>query len=157
LRPPAIPDDDVWPANDPDRTDGVLLRRAVAYFLDLAFIGCLWFVAVVALSGASLVTFGLLSGGFALLVALPVAYHVLTIGLQGATWGQHLLGLVVCDRTLSPPSLLQALVSTVLFYLTVPPTGGLILLAALFLPGRRTLHDVLAGTVVLRRRSGPIR
>jgi len=157
LKPPAIPDDVNWPANDADRTDGVLLRRAVAYLLDLAFVGCLWFVAAVVLAGASLVTFGLLSGGFALLVALPIAYHVLTIALQGATWGQHLLGLVVRDRTLAPATLLQALVSTVLFYLTVPPTGGLVLLAVFFLPGRRTLHDVLAGTVVLRRRKGPVR
>jgi uncharacterized RDD family membrane protein YckC len=37
------------------------------------------------------------------------------------------------------------------FYLTVPPTGGLVLLAVFFLPHRRTLHDLVAGTIVLRR------
>ena len=123
----------------------------VAYAVDLCLIALLWGIAWVALFGATVLTLGLLSPGFALLVLLPAAYHVLTIGLQGATWGQRLFGLVVTDLRFQRPSLLQALVLTVLFYLTVPPTGGLVLLAVFFLPYRRTLHDLVAGTLVLRR------
>jgi uncharacterized RDD family membrane protein YckC len=127
------------------------VRRVLAYAVDLCLIALLWGIAWVALFGATVLTLGLLSPGFALLVLLPAAYHVLTIGLQGATWGQRLFGLVVTDLRFQRPSLLQALVLTVLFYLTVPPTGGLVLLAVFFLPHRRTLHDLVAGTLVLRR------
>ena len=59
--------------------------------------------------------------------------------------------MVVTDMALQPPSLLQALVQTILFYLTVPTTGGLALLVVFFLPRRRALHDLLAGTQILRR------
>jgi uncharacterized RDD family membrane protein YckC len=58
---------------------------------------------------------------------------------------------------LEPPTLLQALVSTAVFYLTVPPSGGLALVAVFFLPHRRTIHDLLAGTIVLRRIDGGMR
>lgn len=134
-----------------DRLRGVLVRRMVAYAIDLAIIAVLWTVAATVLAGASLLSFGLLSPSFALLILVPGAYHVLTIGLQGATWGQRLCGLVVAGPNLEPPTLLQALVTTVVFYLTVPPSGGLALVAVFFLPHRRTLHDLLAGTIVLRR------
>ena len=132
----------------PASLQGVLLRRVLGYGVDLCVIALLWGLAWVALFGATILSLGLLSPSFALLVGLPAAYHVLTIGLQGATWGQ---GLVVTDLRYRRPSLLQALVLTALFYLTVPPTGGLVLLAVFFLPHRRTLHDLVAGTIVLRR------
>jgi uncharacterized RDD family membrane protein YckC len=48
------------------------------------------------------------------------------------------------------PSFLQALIQTVLFYVTVGMTCSLILLVALFNRRRRTLHDFLAGTVMVR-------
>jgi uncharacterized RDD family membrane protein YckC len=47
----------------------------------------------------------------------------------------------------------------VLFYASVGATAGLILLLALFNRRRRTLHDILAGMLMLRRpsaaRTGP--
>jgi uncharacterized RDD family membrane protein YckC len=49
----------------------------------------------------------------------------------------------------------QAFLQTVLFYVTAPPTGGLILVVALFNQHRRTVHDYLAGTVTLRVSQGP--
>lgn len=153
------------PRPDPGRTEpfmlepaarrGVLTRRAVAYLIDLAIIGFLWLAASFVVVTLSIVSFGLLSPSTALLVLVPAAYHVLTVGLQGATWGQALLGLTVCDRAGGRPALLQALVLTAAFYLTVPTTGGLALLAVLFIPGRRTLHDALSGTVVVRRDEAP--
>jgi uncharacterized RDD family membrane protein YckC len=45
----------------------------------------------------------------------------------------------------------QAILMAVLFYATIGPTGGLVLLVALFNGRRRTLHDLLSGTVVVRR------
>ena len=52
------------------------------------------------------------------------------------------------------PVFLQALAHAALFYLTVGATASLILLFALFNRRRRTLHDVLAGMLMLRRPNG---
>jgi len=49
------------------------------------------------------------------------------------------------------PGFLQALVQTALFYITVGATCSLILLVALLNRHKRTLHDLLAGTVMVRR------
>jgi uncharacterized RDD family membrane protein YckC len=46
---------------------------------------------------------------------------------------------------------LQALIQTALFYITVGATCSLILLLVLFNGHKRTLHDMVAGTVMVRR------
>ena len=48
-------------------------------------------------------------------------------------------------------TLAQALVHTICFYGSLGFSAGLLLLVALFNPRRRTLHDFLAGTLVLRK------
>ena len=53
---------------------------------------------------------------------------------------------------LGPPTPLQALVYTLLFYLTLA-TSGLLLLVALFTVRHRTLHDLASGLVVVRARA----
>lgn len=151
LKPEPGRDREHWPPPAPEARPGVLWRRMFAYVADLCVIGLLWLIAYFAALTLSIVSFGLLSSSFAFLLFVPAAYHVLTVGLQGATWGQSLLGLAVRDRTGSRPTVLQALVLTAAFYLTVPTTGGLALLAVFVIPGRRTLHDAVSGTVVLRR------
>ncbi len=140
-----------WAPIDPRRLEGVLTRRVFAYFVDFCIIGIVVLFAIIVFFGVTILSFGILSPVFGLLALIPAAYHTLTIGLGGATWGQRMMGLIVTDMTLHPPTLLQALVQTILFYLTVPTTGGLALLAVFFLPRRRTLHDLLAGTQILRR------
>ena len=101
----------------------------------------------------NIVTFGLLSPLVILLLAiLAPAYHVLTVGgPRAATPGMRLMGVEVRCFDGQPPTWLHALVQIVLFYLTVPATGGLVLLAVLFNRHRRTLHDLLSNLIVLRR------
>jgi len=141
-------------AIDPARLEGVLPRRVFAFLIDALIIFAAWSLCWIFSAALALITFGLLSGGFLLLPVIAPLYHTLTIGLSGATWGQRLLGLEVCDLLRRPPSLLQAIVQTAAFYLTVFPTGGLILLAVFFIDRRRTLHDWLSGLQVLRRVHG---
>jgi uncharacterized RDD family membrane protein YckC len=62
-----------------------------------------------------------------------------------------LFGLEVRSWTGQRPTVWQAVLMAVLFYATIGPTGGLVLLVALFNGRRRTLHDLLSGTVVVRR------
>jgi uncharacterized RDD family membrane protein YckC len=54
------------------------------------------------------------------------------------------------DEDLGPPTGLQALIFTVVFYLTLA-TSGLLLLIALFTVRHRTLHDLASDLVVVRR------
>jgi uncharacterized RDD family membrane protein YckC len=63
----------------------------------------------------------------------------------------RLLGLQVRSFDGAAPSKMQAFLQIALFYVTVPTTGGWILLVSLFNPYRRPLHDILSHTVVLRR------
>jgi uncharacterized RDD family membrane protein YckC len=140
-----------------DMLDGVLWRRVVAYLVDLVVLGIaavvLW---VVLLIPATVLSLGLLTGPLILLFGLiPLAYHIVLVGGRyAATLGQRLMDLRVMDSsTGGRPDHAQAGVQCVLFYVTLALTGFL-LLFVFFNPQRRTLHDWLSGTVVVRRRYG---
>jgi uncharacterized RDD family membrane protein YckC len=133
-------------------TTGVLSRRVIAWFIDLAIIAVIMSLLFVILFTFGLVTLGL---GMPLLSTLPIippAYHFLSLLTRAAaTPGQILLGLTVRrDLDLGRPTPLQALLSTVGLYLTLA-TGIIWLAVALLTVRRRTLHDMLSGLVVIRR------
>jgi uncharacterized RDD family membrane protein YckC len=134
--------------------EGVLTRRVFAWLIDVLLI-MLIFVAL----WFALVLFGLLTLGLGLpllgiLPFVPFCYHMVFLaGPASATPGQQALGLVVRrNDDLGRPTPVQALVSTLLFYVTLA-TSGLLLLLALFTVHRRTLHDLLSGLVVVRSRA----
>ena len=83
---------------------------------------------------------------------IPLAYHTLLLsGPRSATVGMRLFDVELRSVTGERPGFLQALIQTALFYITVGATCSLILLLVLFSRHKRTLHDMLAGTVVVRR------
>jgi uncharacterized RDD family membrane protein YckC len=140
------------PFASPEYYQGVLVRRVFAYWIDLLCIGLLIALAWVALWMLAIASLGLLSPLLLILGLIPGLYHTLTIGgPRSATPGMRLTGVEVRSWTGERPSYLQAFVQTVLFYVTVYPTWCLVLLIALFDRRRRTLHDMLAGTVVIRQ------
>ena len=143
----------VDPFTDPSRFDGVLWRRCLAYLTDLAILLGLLFVYKIALVFLTVATLGLATPLLVLLAAvIPVAYHTLTIGgPAAATLGMRLFGLQVSIWNGGKPGYIQALLHTAVFYVTTSFTGGLILLWPLFNNRRRCLHDLLCGTMVLRR------
>ncbi|MGA3401814.1 MAG: RDD family protein [Acetobacteraceae bacterium] len=139
-----VPDDDLL-------TRGVMLRRVFAWFIDLLLLALILLVLWVVLMLFGLLTLGL---GLPLLGALPFVpfcYHILFLaGPSSATPGQQMLGLVVRrNDDFGRPSPLQAVISTIVFYLTLA-TSGLLLLVALITLRRRTLHDLVSGLVVVR-------
>jgi uncharacterized RDD family membrane protein YckC len=142
---------------DPVRLAGILWRRPVAYFVDIVIVWALSWIAFLLLSPLWAISLGALTGPILLVLAIiPVAYHTLLIGgARAATFGQRLLGIKVERLDGHRPTMGQAFLQTVLFYVTAPPTGGLILVVALFNQHRRTVHDYLAGTVTLRVSQGP--
>ncbi len=140
----------------PECYRGVLVRRVLAYWVDLLCIGLLIALAWVLFWSLAIASLGLLSPLLPILGLIPVLYHTLSIGgPRSATPGMRLTGVEVRSWTGERPSYLQAFVQTVLFYVTVYPTWSLVLLIALFNERRRTLHDMLAGTLVVRPSPDP--
>lgn len=138
--------------DDPSAYHGTTSKRVFAYLVDAVLV-CLAGMAVwVGMGIVGLATLGLLLPLQPLMVALvPLAYHVgLIASPTGATLGMRLFGIRVADAmTGARPSLAQAIIQVVAFYGSVALTAWLILIFALFNTRRRTLHDILAGTVVV--------
>lgn len=150
--PSTVVQDAAWqdgppdPLSDPGLYEGLIGRRICGYLIDIAIL--------MTLAGAgwllNLVTFFLLSPVILpLLGLLPLAYHSFFVGRNGATPGMSAFDLEVRSWTGRSPDYVQALVLTVLFYLSLLLWP--VLIFALFNERRRLLHDYLAGTITLRR------
>jgi uncharacterized RDD family membrane protein YckC len=142
------------PIDDDWLTEGVLSRRVLAWLIDVLVVGLILAALLVVLLLFGLLTLGL---GLPLLGAIPFVpfcYHWFFVaGPHSATPGQQAVGLIVRrNDDLGRPPLLQALVFTVVFYVTLA-TSGLLLLVALFTQRKRTLHDLASGLVVVRARA----
>ena len=139
---------------DVEFIEGVLIRRCIAWLIDLVFISVIFAALFTVLFLFGLLTLGLGFAAMAILPAVPFLYHFLSLlRPTTATPGQAIMGLTVRrDVDLGPPTGLQALVFTVVFYLTMA-TSGLLLLVALFTVRHRTLHDIASDLVVVRRRT----
>ncbi len=144
-----IPPDET---HDPDLYRGVIIRRIMAYVIDILVVLGLYIVVTPVLWVVSLLTLGLLAPLSVVVATLiPMAYHTATIGgPRNATVGQLIMRLEVRRWDGGRPGYVQAGVQTALFYLSLG-TGILLLgfLLALFNVRRRCLHDVLSGTVLV--------
>jgi uncharacterized RDD family membrane protein YckC len=131
---------------------GVRRRRCFAWLVDLLLVAGLVGTLFGSLLLLGLLTFGLRWWFIGLLPVVPFAYHCLFLSSTlSATPGQALCGLMVRrDDDLGPPTLAQAVVSTLVYYVTLA-TSGLLLLVALLTLHKRTLHDLASGLVVVRR------
>jgi uncharacterized RDD family membrane protein YckC len=140
------------PTAHPELFEGVLWRRAAAYLIDVFCIGLIALAVGVLFLLLTVLSLGLLAPGLWFLFAfVPLAYHTLLVsGPHAATFGMRAFDLELRSSNGERPVFLQALAHAVLFYLTVSATCALILLFALFNRRKRTLHDVLAGMVMLR-------
>ena len=150
------PAQDMDPMRQPHLFNGITLKRIFAYGIDLVVVAVLVTVTWVATGLLGILSFGLLLPLQALaVVLLPLAYHTLLIaGPASATLGMRLMDIRVVNAVDGvPPSGLQALILTVAFFGSVTLTGFLVLIVALFNPQRRTLHDFLAGTVVINAKT----
>lgn len=142
------------PSPAPDRSSAAPVRSLVAAgFLDAAIIAAAaappLLLAAWALPGGTHLLRTLLPAALALWALLAVTYASLLHGLMGATLGDRLLGLAVVDASGRKPSLGRAALRAALALVGVTALG-LGLLVALFTLGRRTLHDRVAGTFVVR-------
>lgn len=93
-----------------------------------------------------------LTGGYAAVAAVALLNFGLIAGLSGRTLGKWLAGLRIERKDGVPLSFGRALVRHLLGYPLTLLTLGLGFLLAAFHPQGRALHDLLAGTVVVRSR-----
>jgi uncharacterized RDD family membrane protein YckC len=135
-------------------TEGVMARRIVGWLIDLLVVSLLAWAFRMVLFVFGVLTLGLGFGLWPLLSAVPFCYSFLfLLSPQSATPGQQAMGLTVRrDYDLYPPTPLQALLFTAVFYATLM-TSGLLLVVALFTIRHRTLHDIVSGLVVVRVRA----
>ncbi|WP_417433717.1 RDD family protein [Kiloniella sp.] len=133
----------------PSDTRGVLFDRSFAYVIDFIILAVLGLIAGFIAFILTILSFGILSPLLALLSFIPLLYHSYFLSQQGATPGMNAMGVKMITMDGKPVTLVHALLTTVIFYLTVPATSFLILLVAFFNEEKRTLHDILTHTVVV--------
>jgi uncharacterized RDD family membrane protein YckC len=123
-------------------------RRAAAVAVDVAFAAGLLEVARLAVSGGSR---GLAARAFAgtCVLVVPAAYAVLAHGTGGQTLGKRLVGVRVVSAAGGPIGYPRALARYVAWWLSALPLATGFLLAA-GRRDRRAVHDLLAGTRVVR-------
>jgi uncharacterized RDD family membrane protein YckC len=132
--------------------DGVLTRRVFAFIIDYLIIGLLMipFAIIVFLLG--LITLGFAWGLFGVLFPLVAIAYVWTTlgGRTQATIGMRAMDIRLDRLDGKQVDGLLAVVHTVLFWAGNVLLTPLILLATLFTDRKRTVHDLLLGTVVTR-------
>jgi len=146
---PRLPD----PENAPELFEGLLTRRVFAYLIDLVLIGAMILVfGVIGLIGGFL-TFGL--AWLALPVLVPasiVLYYAATLGsAKRATVGMQAMDIVLTPTRGQPLDGCMAIIHAAVFWITVWISWPLSLLFALFTPRRQMLHDLIVGTLMVRR------
>lgn len=132
--------------------DGVRTKRVLAFVIDYVLIGLLMIPVAIVVALFGVLTLGLgwmLFGILGPLVAL--GYVAMTLGGRNqATVGMRMMGVHLERLDGRPIDGLLAIVHTVLFWAGNAILSPLILLATLFLDRKRTVHDLLLGTVVVR-------
>lgn len=142
----------------PDRWDdtrlysGVLTSRAIAFVIDYLIVGLLLIPVGIVVFLLGLLTFGLgwlLFGILFPLIALTYVWNTLG-GPNQATVGMRMMGVRLERLDGQPVDGMLAVVHTILFWAGNTVLTPLILLVALFTDRKRTLHDLLLGTVAVR-------
>lgn len=145
--------------DNPALYDGVLGRRAWAYLVDVLLIAAANVAVHVALFMMGVLTIGILMLPAMLLMAfisfvpLAILYDTITLGgYKASTPGMRMFGLQALSTTTGGrPDYVQAFVMSLLFYVTLSATAGLLLVVVFFTRRNMALHDILSGIVVTRR------
>jgi uncharacterized RDD family membrane protein YckC len=141
------------PATAPELFEGVLLRRVVAYMIDFGLLVAM--SAIIAIIGvvAGFLSFGL--GWMILPFVIPLAilgYYAVTLGSpMRATIGMAMMDIVLTPARGRPLDGWKILIHPLIFWITVWIAWPISLIVALLTPRREMVHDLIAGTLMLRR------
>jgi uncharacterized RDD family membrane protein YckC len=142
------------PVANPELFEGVLARRLMAFFIDLAIIALPVVAAAIFILLFGLVTFGLGWMLFWLLSPASIVWALLYYGLSmgspaSATIGMRAVELEIRTWYGAPAYFVLGAVHAVVYWVSVSVLTPLILLVGLFDGRRRLLHDMLVGTVLI--------
>lgn len=131
---------------------GVRTRRIVAFLIDYTIVGLLVIPFAILVGILGVITLGLGWALFSMLFpAIALIYIWNTVGsARQATVGMRMMDIRLERLDGRPIDGLLAVVHSVLFWAANVMLTPLILLATLFLDRKRTVHDLLLGTVVIR-------
>lgn len=146
---PYLPD----PANAPELFDGLLTRRVAAYLIDVVMMGVL--VVALGLVGGILGFFTLGLAWLSLVFVVPAAivlYYAATLGShRRATLGMQMMDIVLTPTRGQALDGWMAIFHALLFWVTIWICWPVTILVALFTPRRQMLHDLVMGTLMVRR------
>jgi len=142
------------PVANPELFEGVLVRRSIAFVIDIVIIAIPVLFAALFILVFGLVTIGL---GWALYwllwpatVIWAAVYYGLTFGsAASATIGMRVMELEMRTWYGAPAYFVLGAVHGILYWVTTSFLTPLILLVAFFNERRRLLHDMLVGTIVI--------
>lgn len=146
---PYLPD----PSTAPELFEGLLTRRVVAYLIDLVLISVIALVLGIVGVVLGFFTFGL--AWMALALVLPAAvvlYYAMTLGShRRATVGMQMMDIVLTPTRGQPLDGWMAFFHALLFWVTFWISWPVAILFALFTPRRQMIHDLIIGTLMVRR------
>jgi uncharacterized RDD family membrane protein YckC len=142
------------PLSQPELFRGVLMRRVVAFLIDLMVLSVPVILVYLFIAVFGLVTLGL---GWALFwLAWPasviwalVYYGASLGGPHSATVGMRVMDIELRTWYGSPGYFVLGAIHAVLFYVSISVLTPFVVLVGLFNGRRRLLHDILLGTVVI--------
>jgi len=142
------------PVTNPELFEGVLVRRSIAFLIDVVIIAIPVLLAALFVFVFGLITLGLGWVLFKLLwpatVIWAVVYYGLTFGsAASATIGMRIMDLEMRTWYGSPAYFVLGAVHAIVYWISVSFLTPLILLVGLFNERGRLLHDMLVGTVVI--------
>lgn len=135
----------------------VLNKRVVAYFLDYSLIMLIGLgIFIYSRLNDLDLEVSLEKAIGSIYLAFSIIYASLTIGgsLQ-ATLGMRALGLRVCTHDRKPPGLFRAVMFVCCFHITYGLSYGLSILAPMFVPFSRCLHDLFVDLYVVNETEVP--
>jgi len=138
------------PQPDLNTTDGVTLRRILAFLLDGVLIGVL---------GLPFILLGPVAGDLITLLFLGVyvliglIYALLLEGLLGYTPGKYLFGLVVVKSDGSQCTITASVIRNLAWIIDALPTLNLVAMVSIYLTEKdQRVGDLVADTVVAKQR-----
>lgn len=138
------------PQPDLGTTDGVTLRRILAFVVDSLLLGIvgLPFTVATTMVGdtASLLLFGVY-------ILFALVYALLLEGMIGYTPGKYLLGLVVVKSDGSNCTIPASLLRNLAWLIDSLPTLNLVAIVSIYITDAdQRVGDIIADTVVVRQR-----
>jgi uncharacterized RDD family membrane protein YckC len=142
------------PHSEPDLFRNVLMRRIIAFIIDVIVLAVPVALAILFIAVFGLLTLGL---GWALFWLVSPASIIWAIVYYGSTLGgphSATIGMRVMDLELrtwygAPGYFVLGAAHAVLFWISISVLSPLILLIGLFNARRRLAHDFVLGTVVI--------